>query len=80
MACIPSQSLIENIGFGEDATHTTINTSSFSVRRHEIKLPLIENFFIVVDREYDDLFFQPITMISRIKIKLVTTLRRIICR
>lgn len=75
MACVPSHSLIENIGFGEDATHTSINTSSIPVKRHEMKFPLKENIFIVPDRDYDELFFQNPSVLQKILSKLHQILR-----
>lgn len=60
MACVPSKSLIENIGFGSDATHTRINLSAVDVSRHDLQFPLRENSVMVADRDYDDNFFQPI--------------------
>jgi len=56
LACVPSVSLIENIGFGDDATHT-LGRNPDNVKRHEISFPLRENPFVVPDREYDELFF-----------------------
>ncbi len=52
LACVPILSLIENIGFGSDATHTTGNNLN-NVKRHDIKFPLRENNFIVPDMKYD---------------------------
>lgn len=75
MSCVPSYSLIENIGFGEDATHTNINTSSVQVKRHEIKNPLKENEFIVPDKDYDELFFQTQPILNRVLTKIYQTLR-----
>jgi hypothetical protein len=69
LACVPVKSLIENIGFGRDATHTFgVNTDN--VYRHEISFPLVESKFIVPDRKYDELFFQADRMLSRIIAKL----------
>lgn len=66
MACVPSVSLIENIGFGEDATHTFGNNSD-DVKKHEIGLPLKENKFVVADRGYDELFLSNECFLQKIK-------------
>lgn len=61
MACVPSKSLIMNIGFGTEATHTFgVNTDG--VLNHEIPFPLKTNCFVVADRKYD-LKFQKIPML-----------------
>ena len=70
MACVPSVSLIENIGFGEDATHT-FGHNTDNVKKHEIKWPLKENRFIVADRKYDELFIRPVNIFSKIINKLI---------
>lgn len=69
MACVPSVSLIENIGFNEDATHTFGNNTD-NVKKHEIRLPVNENSFVVAYREYDELFFKHVNFLSRILNKL----------
>lgn len=55
MACVPSKSLIENIGFGVDSTHT-FGLNNDRVTKHEISFPLYNNIFIVADRCYDENF------------------------
>ena len=57
MTCIPSRSLIKNIGFGEDATHTKLKIFD-DVIAHEINFPLKTNPFVVPDKEYDNLMFK----------------------
>jgi len=64
IACVPSQSLVENIGFGGDATHT-LGINRDNVCNHEITLPIKENIFIVPDREYDKLFLANNTIFRR---------------
>ena len=76
MACVPSRSLIENIGFGSDATHTSINTSSIKVKRHELITPLKENRYIIADKDYDNLFFKDDSILIKIKSKIETTFTR----
>ena len=56
LTCIPSKSLIRNIGFGEDATHTKFEIFD-DVIAHEIDFPLKTNPFVVPDNEYDNLMF-----------------------
>lgn len=69
MACVPAVSLIENIGFGEDATHT-FGKNMDNVMRHEIRFPIRENKFVVVDKDYDELFFEEFKFTSKILNKL----------
>lgn len=72
LACVPTKSLIENVGFGADATHTSgVNTDN--VLRHEIEFPIKENEFVVPDRRYDEFFFEPQIFLLRLikKIKRV---------
>lgn len=70
MACVPSLSLVQNIGFGEDATHT-FGSNHDQVSRHEIGFPLKNNDFVVADRKYDELFFANIKLCQRIKNKFI---------
>ncbi|PHR51629.1 nucleotide-diphospho-sugar transferase [Cycloclasticus sp.] len=55
LACVPTSSMVENIGFGVDATHT-VNTIDDGVRKNEVSIPLRDNPFFVPDREYDRRF------------------------
>lgn len=65
LTCIPSKSLIENIGFGDNATHTDeINIRQ--VRRHEIDGLPKENPFVITDIDYDKLMFKKESFFSRI--------------
>ena len=67
LTCIPSRSLIQNIGFGKDATHTKHQHDAFeNVIANDITFPLKENFFIVPDMEYDNLMFMKENFIKRI--------------
>ena len=68
LTCIPSKSLIRNIGFGEDATHT-FGDNLDGVIEHEISFPLKINHFVVSDEGYDDLLFKKPSYYSRIKNK-----------
>ena len=59
LACVPSINLIENIGFGADATHTksVAPTGAGRVIAGELSYPLRDNPFMVPDRDYDAKFF-----------------------
>jgi len=76
LAIVPTVSLIENIGFGEDATHT-FGDNPYNVKRHEIEFPLKHNPFIVPDREYDELFLAESRISSRIKNKIRRLIKRL---
>jgi len=61
MTCVPSKSLVMNIGFGTEATHT-FGANTDGILTHEISFPLKKNCFIVADELYD-LKFQKIPML-----------------
>ena len=69
LTCIPSKSLIRNIGFGEEATHT-FGDNLDGVECHEISFPLKDNKFVVSDESYDELLFKRPNFQSRIKNKI----------
>jgi hypothetical protein len=71
LSCVPSKSLIENIGFGDDATHTTVGSDD--VKRLDIEFPIKDNFMMIPDRDYDDLF-----LTSSIRQKITQKLRRLV--
>ena len=52
MAIVPTKNLIENIGFGLDATHTH-GTNLDNTKTYELEFPLKWNNFIIPDKEYD---------------------------
>lgn len=60
ISIIPSINLIENVGFGPDATHTTQEDSPFILSRGKMSFPLIHNSNIQADNNYDLLFRPPI--------------------
>jgi len=66
LTCTPSLSLIKNIGFGHDATHT-FGDNLDGVRQQEIHFPLKENTFVVSDQDYDELMFKKPSLYIRIK-------------
>lgn len=68
-ACVPSKSLISNIGFGENATHT-FGSQMNSVDRNEIKFPTKPNNVVVFDEDYDLKFIGKSSIIKRAFIKL----------
>lgn len=70
LACVPSKSLIKNIGFGEGATHTLGYKDK--VDNYEIEFPLKDNNFIVGDMDYDKLFHQSPSFFNRVINKLKT--------
>ena len=57
MACVPAVSLVVNIGFSEEATHT-VGKNFDIVCRHEISFPIRVNENIVADKSYDFLFIR----------------------
>lgn len=65
LACVPTKSLIKNIGFGNDATHT-ISPSSEKVEQHEIGFPLLSNDFFIADAKYDQNFISKPSLLNRI--------------
>ena len=75
LAIVPAKSLIENIGFGEDATHT-LGENPDNVCAQEMNFPTKENNFIIPDRNYDELFIAEPTLVQRI----INKLKRILSR
>ena len=65
IACVPCVSLIKNIGFGMDATHTTAGTIE-KVDCHEIRFPLKFNDQMVCDRKYDYKFLRSMPLLERV--------------
>ena len=57
LACVPSKNLVENIGFGPEATHTT-GKNRRVIKKHEINLPTHLNTIVVPNHEYDILFHE----------------------
>lgn len=69
LACVPAYSLIENIGFGADATHTS-GENLDNVQKQNIFFPLKENNFFAPDRKYDALFLGDSSLFNRVKNKI----------
>jgi hypothetical protein len=65
LACVPTKSLVENIGFGQDATHT-FGANHDNVKKQEITFPLKENNFLIPDRNYDEKFFQKKNILRKV--------------
>jgi hypothetical protein len=63
LSCVPSRSLISNIGFGPDATHTTSGENK--IIHQEIELPIKLNDFVVADAEYDRKLIEGPSIVSR---------------
>lgn len=57
LAIIPQKNLIKNIGFGEDATHTTDIFSKFAaMNTYDLNIPLKHPPFVMPDYVYDKRF------------------------
>jgi len=69
LTCIPAVSLIKNIGFGENATHT-YGDNLDGVEANEMDFPIRENSFVVSDNSYDELLFKKPDLRSRVLNKL----------
>lgn len=57
LAIVPSKNLVKNIGFGEDATHTTTcnNIEQLNMIANEIKFPIKHPSIISIDRKLSNL-------------------------
>ena len=73
LSCMPSVSLIQNIGFESDATHTS--SVSDAVFQEELEFPLRNNFNIVVDSEFDYHLLKSQSLASRVWSKLQGSLK-----
>lgn len=56
LSIVPKKSLIKNIGFGENATHTK-GLDTEGVELHELDFPLVHNQLVKPNRLYDHMFF-----------------------
>jgi hypothetical protein len=57
LSVVPAQNLIQNIGFGTEATHTRRDTAGIgAIASGSLGFPLRHNPFVAVDREYDRAF------------------------
>jgi hypothetical protein len=76
LSIVPSVNLISNIGFGQDATHTTSNTVTLSnLLTSDLRLPLAFSQVVAVDRDYDRKLFERVSgkepLLSKLNRKLV---------
>jgi hypothetical protein len=59
LAIVPQVNLVKNIGFGEDATHTTnLATGSVALEATEIEFPLKHPPFVIRDLKSDKRYFK----------------------
>jgi hypothetical protein len=75
LACVPSRSLIRNIGFGQDATHTAFGIAD-KVSKHEIRLPTRANPDVRPCKDYDLLFIAEKSLLLRLILKAKTLLNK----
>ncbi|MFA6404803.1 MAG: FkbM family methyltransferase [Candidatus Paceibacterota bacterium] len=59
LSIIPATNMIENIGFGADATHTKQTNSHLLIKRRAITFPIVHNSNIIADDNYDKLLRPP---------------------
>ncbi len=80
LSIVPSVNLVENIGFGEDATHTFSSGPQSYLQSHEIEFPLISPPCVVRDKardiEYVKRFVRP-PLKQRIKMQLYSFLKQL---
>ena len=57
VSILPAKNLVENIGFGQDATHPNISNKLSTLRATEMSFPLQHPPCMVRDREADQLIF-----------------------
>ena len=60
LCVVPRCNLIENIGFGADATHTRSQESPLALPRKEIVFPLVHNENVETDNRYDAYFMKKV--------------------
>lgn len=75
LSCVPRYNLVENIGFGEGATHTKARQRS--APRFEIDFPLNENVCYIPDRTYDENIHSSDSTFTKLKSLTAHTLRRL---
>jgi hypothetical protein len=58
LSIVPQKNLVQNLGFGEDATHThSENDRRANMDISEMKFPLKNSKYIIRDKKSDDKFF-----------------------
>jgi hypothetical protein len=70
ISCVPCKNLIQNIGFNENATHTTNPFFKKKIRLHEINFPLKINYDLKCDKKYDLLFLNNYSLLKRLAKKV----------
>jgi len=73
LSCVPSKSLIKNIGFGTQSTHTTGHAET--VYEEDMGFPLRINDNLVADLEYDLRFLQTTNLPLRLLLKVSRLLK-----
>lgn len=68
LSCVPSISLIRNIGFGDNATHT--KSSCSNIIEEELQFPIRVNYNIRPDPEYDYHLLQGQPLLKRVFTKI----------
>lgn len=58
LCVFPSCNLVDNIGFGEDATHTSLTGATKSTDTNAITFPLIHPDYIVPNTHFDKCFYK----------------------
>lgn len=72
---IPNVNLVQNIGFGMDATHSTTGAQERSVASDALQGAMTHPQAIIVDRTADDYFFTKIHRVSFLK-RITTKIKR----
>jgi hypothetical protein len=70
LSCVPAKSLIKNIGFAEDATHTS--KGSDKVFQEELVFPLRQNLVLEPDLDFDRRLLTPTPLWKKTLLKLKT--------
>jgi hypothetical protein len=77
LSVVPTLSLVENIGFGKDGTHTLGHPDGNKVIRNTIEFPLVREKFVYPDIVYDKKALRARAR-AQIKRKIFTELRTLI--
>jgi FkbM family methyltransferase len=77
LSVIPATNMIENLGFGADATHTKQLTSHLIIPGQEITFPLVHNPHIIPDDSYDRLLRPEVPATSMKMRKIKSTLKKL---
>ncbi|HEY4500329.1 MAG TPA: glycosyltransferase family 2 protein, partial [Candidatus Paceibacterota bacterium] len=71
LTVVPGVNLIQNIGFGSDATHTSKENPEMSIDRRSLKFPLFHPDRVELNKKYDKRQKQRTSVIKRILKKLL---------